>query len=198
MSGQLLTARELADRLGLSPETVLRKWRAGELPGYRLASNCLRFDEAEVERWLESMQAAGAVDRAEGSRVVRRLPPSSPIWGPSPPHVVCPLSSAAAEQTHQADHSEDDDDDDDHEHPADEDPPPIRVPPGFGGMETRGAQLYGVETGFAVRLQPPDRSRNVWACRRLAASLERCTVARPRAVRLAARVSGACAEKETS
>ena len=52
MSDRLLTAREVADRLGLSAETVLRKWRAGELPGYRLASNCLRFDRAELERWL--------------------------------------------------------------------------------------------------------------------------------------------------
>jgi predicted DNA-binding transcriptional regulator AlpA len=32
---------------------VLRKWRAGELPGYRLASNVLRFSAAELDEWLE-------------------------------------------------------------------------------------------------------------------------------------------------
>ncbi len=53
MTGRLLTARELGEYLGLSTETVLRRWRAGELPGYRLATNCLRFREDEIERWLE-------------------------------------------------------------------------------------------------------------------------------------------------
>jgi excisionase family DNA binding protein len=50
----LLTTREVAALLGLSPATVLRRWRAGELPGYRLASNVLRFDPAEVRQWLEA------------------------------------------------------------------------------------------------------------------------------------------------
>lgn len=40
MSDRLPTTREVvADFLGVSPETVLRRWRAGELPGYRLASS---------------------------------------------------------------------------------------------------------------------------------------------------------------
>lgn len=56
MSGPLLTTRQVADRLGLSPETVLRRWRAGELPGFRLGSNVLRFDPAEVDRWLEGQR----------------------------------------------------------------------------------------------------------------------------------------------
>jgi excisionase family DNA binding protein len=49
---RLLTARELGEMLGLSTESVLRRWRAGELPGYRLGSNVLRFRESEVEAWL--------------------------------------------------------------------------------------------------------------------------------------------------
>ena len=36
----------------VSTATVLRRWRAGELPGYRLSSNVLRFDAAEVDAWL--------------------------------------------------------------------------------------------------------------------------------------------------
>lgn len=57
MSARLLTTRQVADRLGLSPATVLRRWRAGELPGYRLASNVLRFDEADVEGFLADRRA---------------------------------------------------------------------------------------------------------------------------------------------
>jgi excisionase family DNA binding protein len=53
LSDRLLTTREVAAFLGLSSETVLRRWRAGELPGYRLASNVLRFRESEIEAWLD-------------------------------------------------------------------------------------------------------------------------------------------------
>jgi excisionase family DNA binding protein len=53
MTDRLLTTRQVATFLGLSPETVLRRWRAGELPGYRLSSNVLRFRESELELWLE-------------------------------------------------------------------------------------------------------------------------------------------------
>ena len=53
MSDRLLTTREVAEWLGFSPETVLRRWRSGELPGYRLATNVLRFRESEIEAWLE-------------------------------------------------------------------------------------------------------------------------------------------------
>jgi excisionase family DNA binding protein len=53
---RLLTTRELAEMLALSPETVLRRWRAGELPGFRLAPNVLRFRLAEIETWLEGQR----------------------------------------------------------------------------------------------------------------------------------------------
>lgn len=52
MSDRLLTARQVAEWLGVSTETVLRKWRAGELPGFRLGSNVLRFSEADIAAWL--------------------------------------------------------------------------------------------------------------------------------------------------
>jgi len=52
MTDHLLTTREVADKLGLSTATVLRRWRTGELPGFRLASNVLRFDADELNAWL--------------------------------------------------------------------------------------------------------------------------------------------------
>jgi excisionase family DNA binding protein len=50
----LLTTGQVAELLGLSPATVRRRWRAGELRGYRLAGNCLRFDRDELDAWLEA------------------------------------------------------------------------------------------------------------------------------------------------
>jgi len=49
---RLLTTREVAEKLGLSSATVLRRWRAGKLPGYRLGSNVLRFDQAAIDAYL--------------------------------------------------------------------------------------------------------------------------------------------------
>jgi excisionase family DNA binding protein len=67
----LLTTRQVAELLGLSPATVLRRWRAGELPGYRIASNVLRFNEAEVVAWLEARHL-----HHDGSRVALDPGPS--------------------------------------------------------------------------------------------------------------------------
>jgi excisionase family DNA binding protein len=58
VTDRLLTTRQVAEFLGVSPETVLRRWRSGELPGYRLASNVLRFRGSEIETWLQ--RRAGA------------------------------------------------------------------------------------------------------------------------------------------
>jgi excisionase family DNA binding protein len=59
MTERLLTARDVAELVGLSTETILRRYRAGEIPGFRLASNVLRFDRAEVEAWLERCRQPG-------------------------------------------------------------------------------------------------------------------------------------------
>jgi excisionase family DNA binding protein len=52
----LLTAREVADLLGESVETVLRRFRRGDLPGLRLGNGArrpVRFRWSEVEAWCE-------------------------------------------------------------------------------------------------------------------------------------------------
>ena len=54
MSDRLLRTREVADRLAVSSETVLRWHRSGKLPGgRRLGSNGCGSSEAELEAWLE-------------------------------------------------------------------------------------------------------------------------------------------------
>ncbi len=52
MTGRLITARELADTLGVSAETVLRWTRRGDLPAIRLPGGAIRFREDELETWL--------------------------------------------------------------------------------------------------------------------------------------------------
>jgi excisionase family DNA binding protein len=62
VAGRLLTTREVGKWLGLSPEAVLRRWRAGELPGFRLGSNVLRFRQSELDAWLEDQRDGATVE----------------------------------------------------------------------------------------------------------------------------------------
>ena len=65
---RLLTTGEVGEMLGLSSEAVLRRWRAGELPGFRLSSKVLRFRESEVIAWLEARRVGPRLRIVESSR----------------------------------------------------------------------------------------------------------------------------------
>jgi len=52
MREMLLTKHEVAERLGLSPETVSRMARRGELPS-RMVAGRYRFDPDEIQEWLD-------------------------------------------------------------------------------------------------------------------------------------------------
>jgi excisionase family DNA binding protein len=52
MTDRLLTARAVADLLDVTPATVLRWTRAGELPAVRLPSGQVRYREDELDDWL--------------------------------------------------------------------------------------------------------------------------------------------------
>ena len=49
----LLTARAVAERLGVSADTVLRWTRRGELPAIKLPGGAVRYRENDLEAWLE-------------------------------------------------------------------------------------------------------------------------------------------------
>jgi excisionase family DNA binding protein len=60
---RLLTARELADVLGLSSATVLDRFEAGDLPGFRLfgrKGGPVRFRESEILSALETWRFGAA------------------------------------------------------------------------------------------------------------------------------------------
>lgn len=59
---RLLTAREVAEDLSLTSETVLAWVREGKLPAFRLPSGQIRFREPDLEAWLEERST-----RVEGS-----------------------------------------------------------------------------------------------------------------------------------
>jgi predicted DNA-binding transcriptional regulator AlpA len=56
MSEPLVTARAIAEQLGMSVAWVLDRFEAGELPGFKYGDSAaapVRFRPSEVEHWLE-------------------------------------------------------------------------------------------------------------------------------------------------
>jgi excisionase family DNA binding protein len=75
LTGPLLTARQVADQLGLSTETVLNWVRRGELPAFRLG-RAIRFREADVDTWLQERATPkrGVSTATPGAAPLRTLP----------------------------------------------------------------------------------------------------------------------------
>lgn len=63
---RLLTAREVADLLGFSPETILRWTRLGDLPAIKLPGGAIRYRTDDLEAWM--------TERATPSRGVSPTP----------------------------------------------------------------------------------------------------------------------------
>jgi excisionase family DNA binding protein len=51
---RLLTARETADHLGISPGTLLRWTHEGVVPTVKLPSGTVRYCPKEIAAWLDS------------------------------------------------------------------------------------------------------------------------------------------------
>ena len=81
MTERLLTAREVADRLGLSIETVLRWAARGEFEGVVVYLLCraIRFREDELEAWLDGAgdAATRSATHHAGRRPAGTLPTAS-------------------------------------------------------------------------------------------------------------------------
>ena len=80
MKRTLLSVKELAQELGISPDSVYRAYRSGEIPGAQIART-LRFDLAQVCRAMEkrakAMPNSQCAKRATGG-VSRRRGATSP------------------------------------------------------------------------------------------------------------------------
>lgn len=62
MNEPLMTARAIADELGLSTETVLRWTRRGEIPAIRLPSGAIRYRATAIAGWLASHEIQSSND----------------------------------------------------------------------------------------------------------------------------------------
>jgi excisionase family DNA binding protein len=74
----LLTAREVAERLGVTTETVLVWVRRGELPAFRLPGGAIRFRPDEFEAWLAERATPGRGAPATTPDAAVLTLPSSP------------------------------------------------------------------------------------------------------------------------
>ena len=63
MNERLLRAREVAEALDVSAETVLRWTRRGELPAVRLPSGAIRYRPGELDDWLDARAITAATGR---------------------------------------------------------------------------------------------------------------------------------------
>jgi len=59
VSGQLLTARQVANELGVHVKTILAWVQRGELPAFRLPGGAIRFRATDLEAWLEERATPG-------------------------------------------------------------------------------------------------------------------------------------------
>lgn len=83
MGERLLTARVVAERLGLCTETVLAWVREGKLPAFRLPGGAIRFRETDLEAWLQAratsrLGASATTPEAAGGVTLHRFR-STPI-----------------------------------------------------------------------------------------------------------------------
>jgi hypothetical protein len=89
LGDRLVTTREVAESSASRPRRSFAAGAPGELPGYRLASNVLRFRESEVRDWLEVHRdgprvAGGNRPEAVGgtsTRLDARSTSSGSTWG---------------------------------------------------------------------------------------------------------------------
>lgn len=73
MTGRLLTAREVAEILGVSAETILRWHQKGTgPPAIRLPSGAFRFSPGALEAWLAERSTAVAETRGRFAPHPRR------------------------------------------------------------------------------------------------------------------------------
>jgi excisionase family DNA binding protein len=64
MREPLLTAREVAERLGVSASALLRWTRAGQVPAVKLPSGAVRYRPEQIEAWLAARAMGTAGEEA--------------------------------------------------------------------------------------------------------------------------------------
>jgi excisionase family DNA binding protein len=79
---RLLTARVVAEQLGLHPETVLLWIRQGKLPAFKLPSGAIRVRDTDLDAWLLE-RATPARPVSPNTADAARTPRLSSVASPS-------------------------------------------------------------------------------------------------------------------
>jgi excisionase family DNA binding protein len=64
---RLLTTREVADLVAVSPDTILRWTRRGAVPAIRLPGGAIRYRPEAVDSWLDDRATAVVAGVASGT-----------------------------------------------------------------------------------------------------------------------------------
>jgi excisionase family DNA binding protein len=81
MIRRLLRARDVADELGLTTETILAWVRKGDLPAFRLPNGAIRFNQDDLDAWLAERATSKRGDvthTANAARPIRLTSTPSP------------------------------------------------------------------------------------------------------------------------
>jgi excisionase family DNA binding protein len=71
---RLLTVRELAERLRVTPTCVYRWLAENRLPVVRFSSRCLRFRESDIEKMLEQLGQSAVREEWRTTQSQQRRP----------------------------------------------------------------------------------------------------------------------------
>ena len=66
MANELLSTNQLGRHIGVAPATILLWVKRRGLPCRRFSKRTIRFDPAEVDRWLAQQNAKATPDAATG------------------------------------------------------------------------------------------------------------------------------------
>jgi excisionase family DNA binding protein len=83
MIRRLLRARDVADELGLTTETILAWVRNGQLPAFRLPNGAIRFNQDDLDAWLAERATSKRRDVTQTADAARQ-PTLSSVSSPKP------------------------------------------------------------------------------------------------------------------
>ena len=81
MTGHLMTAREVADMLGVGADWIYSETRAGRIPHVKLGRS-RRYRRESIDAWLAELEAGGNVSGTNRGGTARTARPPAPRSDP--------------------------------------------------------------------------------------------------------------------
>lgn len=72
---RLVTARELAEQLGISTGALLRWTRAGQVPAVKLPGGAVRYRPEAIDAWLADRSFPAYTGNLTNAHASKKLPP---------------------------------------------------------------------------------------------------------------------------